>query len=63
MHPLPFSDRDRIESGAIYVASIGALMTFMTWIESEHSLARGLFAGVIGGVIVVAVGLLARRAR
>jgi len=46
----------------IYIAAVGTLATFITYIEaSGHSLAAGIVAGASGIVALLIVGAIARR--
>jgi hypothetical protein len=61
MGPLPYSEHQ--QSGAIYVASLGLALTFITWIESTHALWRGCVVGAIGGAILCGIWWLVRTRR
>ena len=50
------------QNASIYVASIGAVAVYVTYIESTgHSLAAGIVAGASGIVALLIVGAIARR--
>jgi ABC-type uncharacterized transport system permease subunit len=61
MGPLPYTEHD--QSGCIYVAALGTMLTFVTYIESTHALWRGCVAGAIGGGILCAIWWLVRTRR
>jgi len=61
MNSLPFSEH--AQSGALYVAALGASFVLITYAESTHALWRGCVAGAIGGAILCGIWALVRTRR
>ncbi len=57
MNPTEFD----ISNGALYLAIIAAPIVGVCYIESTHSLAAGLMAGLFGTVILLVVRAWVRR--